>query len=223
MTKFVTSVICVLALFVAARVAVAGPDLSSPKSAAMSFAKALEAGDAATAKASAVATEEEGKFIDVMAGMMSGMLKLKAASIAKFGDAGKDIAGSSDDVEISKQIETAEVKEEGDVATLITKKDEGKPLQLKKVGGEWKVDISSMTQGEDVSKAMPLFKAMSEAMTELTKEITDGKYADVDGAKTAFGMKMMAAMASMGSQQGGGGAGATREGDVPPSTQPSDK
>jgi len=200
-------------------------DLSTPKSAAMVFAKALETGDAAGAKSAAVTDEKSAAFIDAMADLIKGSKKLKEASIAKFGDEGKDLAGT-DDMDISKEINDADVKEEGDTATIVTKKDPSKPLTLKKAGGNWKVDISSVMAGEDIEKAMPTFKAMGTAMNEMAGEINEGKHVNAEAAKQALAMKMMAAFAGAG---GMGGAGATDGGmhaDAPttaPTTMPSDK
>ncbi|HWE96564.1 MAG TPA: hypothetical protein VG269_21570 [Tepidisphaeraceae bacterium] len=60
-------------------------DLSTPKSAALDYLKAVQRGDAATAKAASMGTAEQLRWVDGLAGMVGGMRKFDAALFAKFG------------------------------------------------------------------------------------------------------------------------------------------
>src|SRR6266496_1204789 len=62
-------------------------DLSSPQGAAMTFAKAIEAGDADTAKRAAIAGGIEVDMIDAMADATRGITALRGAATRKFGAA----------------------------------------------------------------------------------------------------------------------------------------
>jgi hypothetical protein len=60
----------------------AEPDLSSPKSAALSFAVALEKGDTEAAKAAAVLTPQNSEMISVLSEMGQNVNKLREAAKA---------------------------------------------------------------------------------------------------------------------------------------------
>jgi hypothetical protein len=182
--------LCVLALL-ACGVFGCKNDLSTPKGAARAFAKAMEDGDAAEAKRAS--TGGDPQIIEAMAKMTGNMKKLHDASVAKFGDQGKSVAGGGgngpDFSEWSKKIDEANVKEEGDTATL-TQKDGGEPMKLKKVNGEWKVDTTPLT-GEMASMGTAMIDSMSKAAAETADDIKAGKYKTAQEAQEALGSKMM--------------------------------
>ncbi|MDB5292058.1 MAG: hypothetical protein JWL69_3299 [Phycisphaerales bacterium] len=60
-------------------------DLSTPKSAALDYVKAIQRGDATTAKAASTGTGEQMRWVDGLAGMVDGMRKFDEAMFAKFG------------------------------------------------------------------------------------------------------------------------------------------
>ncbi|HEY2587948.1 MAG TPA: hypothetical protein VGI81_19550 [Tepidisphaeraceae bacterium] len=120
------------------------------------------------------------------------MKKLQDASVARFGDQGKNLTGGGngpDFSEWSKKIDEATVKQEGDAATL-TQKDSGEPLKLKKINGEWKVDVSPMTS-EMASMGTAMIDSMSKAASETADEIKAGKYKTPQEAQQALSSKMM--------------------------------
>jgi hypothetical protein len=185
-------------------------NLSTPKDAAISFGRAVEAGDVAQAQAVTITDAPTKELLAAMVPLVGAMKKLDAAAVAKFGEAGKNVAGSdSPGAQFAGQFKDAEVKETGDTATVTPKKG-AEPLMLKKVGGEWKVDLAAMTKGPNDAQAMamvlPMFKQMTKSAEETTVEITSGKYKTVDEAKKAFNAKMMGgAFGAMGQAPGGPG------------------
>lgn len=170
-------------------------DQDDVKAAALAFAKVLEAGNAADVKAACTGTDKEMAIVDGMVEVLGAMKSLSRAAVAKFGDAGKGIMQEQENPgeQIKKQVESAEIKIEGDNAT-ITAKGEGEPLKLKKVDGKWKINLDAMPNKDEMEKAGPMMKAMVKACNETITDIKADKYKTVDEAKTALGMKMMAAM-----------------------------
>jgi hypothetical protein len=178
--------------------ALAGPDLSTPKAAAMSFADALQAGDVAAAKTAAVGDAQNQDLVSTLAEVAAQNAKLREAAKAKFGEeASKKIAKKMTSEELAKQLDEAEIKENGDTATITSKENPGNPLTLKKVDGQWKVDMLSGAAGAQTAQQLPLIKAFGTLMSELATEINDGKYKTVDEAQSAMQTKMMTAMATM--------------------------
>ena len=164
------------------------PDLSSPKSAAKAFADAVMAGDAAKAKAICAGDEKQMKIVEAMVGLIGGIKKLEDAMIAKFGkeavkSAGKSPVATEDMHDAIRRLGEGEVKVTGDTATVTPKKKPGgeeehnEPLTLKKVGGDWKVDLASLTKdvpgGEEQLEGMRAFARM---IQDVTKDVSAGKF-----------------------------------------------
>jgi len=171
----------------------AAADLSTPKSAAQSFAKAVTSADNAGIRATTTGTEEQYKMVEAMAGMFKSMSDLKAAAASKYGP--ENSISKDKDMDLAKDIDEAEFKTEGDVATMIKKNnpDDKDPLKLKKIDGNWKVDLGSMSASESaqITKMAP---AMKKAFDELRSEIEAGKHATADAAQAEMGKKMATAM-----------------------------
>ena len=175
-----------IAVFAAASLRAA----DEPKDVAVAFAKAIMAGDKKATHDVAAGTEEQLKTLDTMTDAMHAILKFKEACDKKFGAdnvLSKNMAGGMPDLvaEVSK----SEFKVDGDSVTVVDKDkpDDKHPLKLKKVDGKWKVDLSAM--GDD-AKDMP--PGLVKTFTELTADITDGKYKTAEEAAGAFAQKMQA-------------------------------
>lgn len=187
------------------------PDLSTPKKAAVSFAKGVEAADMSAVKASSVGTEDDYKLVQSIVDFISSAKQLREAAVAKFGEEGKTI--SNDDMaNLSKQVESGEEKITGDTAT-VGKPQEPDPMKLKKVDGNWKVDLASIPEKEQMGKAMP---KMQKVMSNAATDIKAGKYKTADEAKQAIGQQIFAVVAE---QLNGAGAGAGTP-PAPPAPKP---
>jgi len=186
-------------LFVGNVLRAADLNQSTPKETVISFAKALDAGDTASIKQLVTGTDKQVAMMEGAGNMMSAMKRMQDAAVAKWGDAGKAIAGEmgkpSD--EILKNIDKAEIKEEGDTATFKGQNDK-ETVKLKKVDGKWKIDLASMPDQGELEKAGPALKAMTKAADDTATDIKADKFKTVDEAKQAFGLKVMAAVMSAG-------------------------
>ncbi len=168
-------------------------DYSSPKAAANSFLNAIIDGDADAAKKATITTDDkQADLVATLANMMRAVTKFEAALKDKFPDLaatmGAGMAEGRKQMEKSrKDLEAAEVTTEGDVATIKTKED--KPVKIKKIGGDWKVDISSMP---DMPKEadVAVIKKIGKAMDTLADDIKAGKYKTAEEVGAAMG-KMM--------------------------------
>ena len=168
-------------------------DLSTPKAAAKTFAHAVDKGDADTAVAAS--TGADPKTMTSFVSFVSSMKKLQDATKSKFGQdsmGGQQMPSFAD---MEKKVDEADVKENGDTATLSAKGDLN-GITLKKVNGDWKVDFSDMSKG---ATQMPGgMDAMSKAASDTADEINAGKYKTAMEAQMALGQKVM------GSALGGG-------------------
>jgi hypothetical protein len=158
----------------------------------------MEAGDADTAKAATMADAENQELVAVLVGMVGNVNKLRDAAKSKFGEeAGSQLAGNMKTGDMAKQLEESEVKEEGETASITNAKSPQNSVKLKKVSGEWKVDMAGSAGGSQITQQLPFLKAVGAAMGDLATEITDGKYKTVEEAQGALQTKMMGAMAAM--------------------------
>ena len=185
------AVVCTLVGLVGSTALAAdAPDLSTPKKAASAFAKAVEANNIDAAKSASVGSDEDYKLVQAIGAFIASARELRDASVAQFGEAGKGI--SNDELSnLSKQVEASDEKITGDTATL-GKPEEHDPMKLKKVDGNWKVDLASIPDKDQMGKALP---KMQKVMTTAATEIKSGKYKNVDEAKQAIGQQMFAVVA----------------------------
>jgi hypothetical protein len=189
-TSSASIVLMLVGLISSATWASDAPDLSTPKKAAVSFAKSIESGDMANIKATSVGTDDDYKLVQSIVGLIEANKQLRAAAIAKFGEEGKQIS-TEDLSNISKQMEAGDEKIDGETAT-IGKADEKDPMKLKKIGDSWKVDLASIPEKEQMGKAMP---KMQKVMSEAAVDIKAGKYKTIDDAKQAIGQQIFAVVA----------------------------
>lgn len=186
----VAAVICGLLLGCGKRA-----DLSTPKDAVKAYGQAMRDGDAPAAKRAV--TNADPRVIDALAALGASRRRLIAAAVAKFGEDGKTVAGGSAlpyGEEFDKMLDDAEVKIDGDTATVTEKSKDATPITLKKVGGEWKVDYAEITKRGDLIRILPVMDGIAKANDELADEIKSGKHATVADAKKARGQKMQQAL-----------------------------
>jgi hypothetical protein len=100
-----------------------------------------------------------------------------------------------------KRLSEGEVKVSGDTAVITPKKKEGadpgpnEPWTLKKIGSEWKVDLSSFLKAieesgaaEEQVEGMKAFRTMIQGMTA---EVAAGKYKTLGEANEAINQSFM--------------------------------
>lgn len=173
----------------------AAADLSTPKGAAVALAKGVMAGDNAAIREASTGTEEEYKTAEAMGTVMSSMLKFANACETKFGKdnvLSKSFAGQIPD--LGAKMEASEIKVEGDTATVIDKDkpNDESPMKLKKVGGSWKVDLSSMDA--DAKQFAVAGLKLAAVFNKAAEDINAGKYKSAEEAAVAIAPEMQKAL-----------------------------
>src|SRR5439155_17020236 len=131
-------------------------DLSTPQAAAMTFVRAIESGDSATARRAAIAGGIEWDMVDAMADATAGMRALREAATRKFGADVQRVIDPHTTIDLSAKLKDADVVSDGKSAT-ITPKDGQNQIKLKRVEEGWKVDVGALTRGQDITQAVPMF------------------------------------------------------------------
>jgi hypothetical protein len=176
-----------LACIIAGAVVAAEPDYTSPKAAFQTYTAALAAGDAAAAKASVVSNDKIDKLLDGQIAYAAREKKFRDAIIKRFPDEAKNLPDPS--VENLKAIEKADVKVDGDTATLTTTQTPG-PVKLQRVDGKWKVDLVSMYPPDNIEQVVRFRTALGEIIEDMTPEIEAGKFKTYDDVKTNLESRM---------------------------------
>jgi hypothetical protein len=168
------------------------PDTSTPKKAAVSFAKALSAGDMDAAHKLATGTDAEFALCKAMGDTILASKRLNDAAVQKFGADGK--LPKEMTMDMAADFESADEKIDGDKATLVMKgkPDDQFPPTLKKDGDSWKMDLTNMDKDPSSAGMSQMFSVMTKAMDTVTKNITDGKYKAFPEVMADLGAQMAA-------------------------------
>ncbi|HTL30274.1 MAG TPA: hypothetical protein VL282_13670 [Tepidisphaeraceae bacterium] len=167
-------------------------DLSSPKSAAKSLVQAVEAGDGDALKKIMLS---EGPDQEHLASAFSDVIvagkKLSDAARVKFGAAGEAMGQGMITNEDIAKIDTAQVDEKGDKATL-TIAGQAKPMNFQKKDDQWKLQVMDFAgaQPDSITKQRSLLGAVAHALNEAAEEISSGRYANVKDAEAAVTAKL---------------------------------
>jgi hypothetical protein len=183
-------------------------DLSTPKKAASTFAKGIEANDQKAVRAASTGGEEDYALFEILAGVVTANADLQKAATEKFGaEEGKKIGQPQES--LTAKVDASQEKIEGDNATLSDGEGDKEPMKLKKTPDGWKIDLAQIPNREQIAQAKPLVAAMTKAMKDMTTEIRAGKYKTADEAQQAMGAKMLGAL-------GAGAAGGAAPGEPAP-------
>jgi hypothetical protein len=163
-------------------------DLTTPRSAALIFTRALESGDADTAKNAVYGSGMELEWVEAMAAAMSGMRQLVAAAEKQFGPAAYTLVAGRRTLRISGALANAEVQMNGDRATVIPSGGEDTKLPMKRIEGNWKVDIGMLTRGEDIGGIVKQLRAVGATAPRLTKDVEAGKFKGVNEVQRAMAL-----------------------------------
>ena len=177
-------------------------DQSTPKATALSFAKALEAGDADAAKKLSVGTDQDQQVLSAMLEFTRSIKQLRESAVKKYADKADEVTGGGMNMDSTKALEDSEIKETGDTATVIATKPQPSTMHLKKIDGKWMVNLTDTLKeatgpGQDVTQFQAMLKSWSSAITETAGEIDDGKYPRPRMQDGALQVKMMAALKAL--------------------------
>jgi hypothetical protein len=214
--RFAPALALCFALF-AAPTLVRADDASDVRDTAQKFFKAMEAGNAADAKAMATGTDKQLALLDTLVPVVSAFKDLEKSAVKKWGEEGRKTLtqgqGGANAFNFEEEIKKAKVNVEGQSATIIPEsqkpEDKKEPMKLKKVENKWKLDMGSIpSEGLDDPNATKMLKAMAEVAKSTATEIDQGKYQSAAAAKEAMGQKILPLILGAGAG-GPGGPGAT--------------
>lgn len=175
-------------------------DDHSPKATLKQLAAALRDGDADRIRQVMHATTTaESRMVSAMADMARAMAAMQKSAVKAFGkEAAKEVVGDTDatDAESNARIDAADVKVQGDTATVSMEDGDEAPVVLKRVDGRWKLPMSELSRGADAAALDERLTALAEQsrlVRTLAAEIESGKYATPAQAHEAWQSRAMQA------------------------------
>lgn len=178
----------------AAGTAAASPELGTPKMAALSFVRAMEANDMAAFQAVTIGGEEDYKLFEPLLGMVGSAKQMERAAREKFGKAGRIVVRNSPAVELEVHIQESDVTVKGDTAVLRHKGEENSdPLTIRQTAAGWKVDLTAIQNRQQMSAAAAGMRKMQEALSGAAEDIRAGKFKSAEDAEKAVLARMRAA------------------------------
>jgi hypothetical protein len=142
-------------------------DPTTPKGALKLLAAALRDGDAERIRQVMYATNPaEVRMVAAMADMARAMAELQKVAVKAFGEEGaQEIVGDSraTDAEGRARIDAADVRVQGDTATVVVSEGQDAPVTLRRVNGQWKVPMAELSKNADPA-------ALDERLTELAEQ-----------------------------------------------------
>ena len=174
-------------------------DLSGPKPAALTFLRAIAAGDTRTAQDASVGTPEEKEWVVAMAALVRGLRHYDQAILGRFGtdavpadvDLRQAIQSMTQDP--ISHIQDGIVNQSAESAVIYPaafgiKLAARPPMMLRKGKSTWKVDLSAMSQepGHDPA-VIRQYRAAAKALTDAARDVRAGRFRTLAEAQQSVG------------------------------------
>jgi hypothetical protein len=170
------------------------PDYTSPKNAAVTFARAMEKDDVAIAKEASIAGGMEVDLLEDMCHATHALKELGKVTRDKFGEQADPVLRGNGSIDASHSLEAGEVTMEGSDRATVTPAGEVKegehkavvPVKLDEDLELWKVDVGALIKGDDVTRSIPLLKVVAVAAKDVRTDLEAGKFKTAEEVKIAL-------------------------------------
>jgi len=177
-------------------------DLSAPKPAALTFLRAIAAGDAHTAQAASAGTPAQKECVVAMVSLVNGLRHYDQALLGRFG---QEAVPADVDLRQALQSMTQDpithveggIVSEANDAPLIYPAVGGMklaahaPMHMRKEGKIWKVDLAAMSDEPRYSPEVGRrYRAAGKALSDAARHIRAGRYRTLGEAEQAVAQDM---------------------------------
>jgi len=166
------------------------PDLSTAKSATLAWIDAAWAGNAAVVHQVLVDDEQQRKFMAGPLRLNTALRALESAAVKQFGESGRQVTGYPDGSATAME-KKLEIEEEDGRATA-SLEEAMMPLYLRRIDGQWRVDLSEWVRDPRARRASRTSGAAAKVAEDLAVEIGEGKFKTVEEASAAFHERRLA-------------------------------
>ncbi|MGN6504753.1 MAG: hypothetical protein ACTHM6_04235 [Tepidisphaeraceae bacterium] len=183
------------ALLVTAAASTTSPaDLGSPKSAFLAYTDAIEARNFDALKGMVIADDLHLKMLKGQLDYNEIEQRFHAAADKAFpGQTGKP---NDTAARLRQSIEKADVQFSGNTVATLTTPQTVRAIQLRREGGDWKVDLNSMYPPEVVAEVADFRKALADMMAAITPLIEQGKYKTYNDVKSDLEVRVKMRLAT---------------------------
>jgi hypothetical protein len=171
---------------------------SDPKAAMKAFYQAMEAGDAAAVRAAFFTTSDaEKKLAEADAAQLIAARALGEAAKNKFAATGDALSKGLPVRDQVSKLESAEVKFDGDNATLKLT-GQSRPLKLIKSNNKWLISIADYAGATpaNIAAQTAVLKDLAEAYSSIAADISADKFPSAQDAQKALQQKLQAVVAN---------------------------
>jgi hypothetical protein len=165
-----------------AGLSIARQRLANPsREAAVKFAKAIESGDLTHIHEVASGSDAKFEWVRTFSDWTVAYKNYQVASARQFG---RDSRFAVENAEkMVDQVQDADEKIDGDVATLTTKGADQQPIRVIKNNGVWKVDLDTLWQDVDIAQSGSRVKTIADVYRGMTRDVEAGKFITVADAQ----------------------------------------
>lgn len=173
-----------LSLAAFSQIAAVSPELSTPKLAALSFVRAMEANDMTAFRSVTLGADDDYKLFEPLLGMVGAAKNLERAAREKFGKAGRVVVRDSPAVELEVHVQESDVKVTAETAVLTHQGEENAdPLTLRHTSNGWKVDLTAIHNREQMATSAASMDRMRQALSDSAADIRSGKFKTAEDAE----------------------------------------
>lgn len=163
-------------------------DRSTPKVAAATLYRAVEAADAtAIAESFDARTDGQRKLARAMADLLAAGRRLQIAAREKFGESAEPLVADMTMADELNRVDEATVKRKGDRAEL-TLPEAIRPMVFVRIDGQWKLDVMDYVGADEkqLTKRVKLLERVASVLQQATNAIAAGKYDTPAAARQAI-------------------------------------
>ena len=174
----------------------AEPDAAGPKGAMKFFYQALEAGDAATIRASFYTkTDAERELADAFAAELTAAKALGEAAKAKFAATGDALTKGLPARDQLASLDKAQVTIDGDNAS-IKLAGQNRPLRMIRADGRWQLSIADYANAnaENVAAQTAVLKDMANVFAAVAADISADKFSTAQDAQRVLQQRLQAVL-----------------------------
>jgi hypothetical protein len=166
------------------------PDLSTALSAALAWYEANWKGDANAAHKVLVDDAAQREYVAAGLRYSAALNNLEAAAAKQFKGVGRRVTDHPNSARLMER--RLEVQEDGDRAT-VTAKNMKMPIELRRIDGRWRVDLSAAMRDPGLARADGAYNGVAAIAEEMTREVAAGAFKSADDVRKEFTRRRRAA------------------------------
>ena len=168
-------------------------DLSTPRGAALVFARAMRDGDIDALRSASVGNEEDYERLEVLFAAARAFRRLEQAAVARLGEAGRVPCLKHQLPDLSAAVAAVEIQVDG-VSAKFLLTGAANAIRLKQVGGSWRLDLRSLDPKpfDEIKRHLPALHAARAAAERVVAQVQAGHVRTADDLRGSLASALLA-------------------------------